>query len=170
MTRFRSHLAPSLFSLLAALACAASACRAPDAPGDEAGLVGTYDGRAVVIAYVNGPRFRSWMAELRQQHDAAEAAGDTNRTAELEQQAQQRQERLHVQAFEGGDIDDVLEVIAGELDAVRHQAGVSRLERVNRARDADVVTVDVTDLLVELFEPSEQGRKWIADMRERPFR
>ena len=50
-------------------------------PGDR---VGTYDGRAVAVAYANGPLFAARMRELREAHNAAEDRQDEAEMAALE--------------------------------------------------------------------------------------
>lgn len=141
---------------------------APDAsrPGPR---VGTYDGRAVAVAYANGPRFAAWLRALRAAHDAAADRQDEAEMGAIEGRAVAQQQRLHAQTFEGADVDDILELVAPELAGLCAAAGVVRLERVNLARAAGVVAVDVTDRLVDLFEPSEKGRAWIRDLRAAPF-
>lgn len=91
------------------------------------------------------------------------------RAAALEAQAVEQQERFHAQAFAGEDVDDILALVADSLPGICRQAGVARLEKVNRARPAGVATVDVTDRLVALFAPSERGLGWIADLKDRPL-
>ena len=153
--------------LVAACGAAPDASDAPtDAPGQR---IGTYDGRAVVIAYANSDLFEQWIGEITRQHDAAKAAGDEARAAEFEAQAVAQQERFHGQAFDGDSIDDVLEQVAADIPAICRQAGVIRLEAVNVERPAGVATLDVTDQLVELFHPDAKARGWIADIRSKPF-
>ena len=123
----------------------------------------------MAVAYANGPRFAAWMREVQVAHAAAKERRDQDGMRALEQRAAAQQRRFHEQAFEGADIDDILDLVEGELPAVRASAGVGRLEKVNLARVDGVVTVDVTDQLVDLFEPSAQGRKWIRDLRGLPF-
>jgi hypothetical protein len=135
-------------------------------PGDR---VGTYDGRAVAVAYANGPLFAARMRELREAHNAAEDRQDEAEMAALEARAVAQQQRFHAQAFDGADVDDILEVVAPQLAGLCASAGVVRLEKVNLARPDGVVTVDVTDRLVDLFEPSDKGRRWIRDLRARPL-
>ena len=123
-----------------------------------------------MIAYANSARFDAWMKAIRAEFEEAKAKGDVARAEAIEARVVAQQRRFHGQAFEGDDVDDVLEVVAGQLDAVCQAAGVDRLERVNLQRPPGVVTVDVTDRLIELFDPDEKGRRWAADVRGKPFR
>ena len=172
-------LKTNLITAMIVAAATLTSCKSADDPQPNGGTatetveaaesIGTYDGRAVVIAYVNGPRFSTWMKELRTEHERAKEAGDTAKVAELEAKVQQRQDAFHRQAFEGDDVDDILELVRDELPQILAEAKVARLEKVNRDRPEGVVTVDVTDQLVALFDPNEKGRKWIADVRTKPF-
>ena len=161
-----SKSSPLLCCLLLAACGAPPLARSPAQPGER---VGTYDGRAVAVAYANGPRFALWMRELQAAHRAAKERGDQEEMRVLERRAAAQQRRFREQTFEGADIDDILGLIQEELPAVRAAVDVGRLEKVNLARVDGVVTVDVTDRLVDLFEPSEQGRKWIRDVRGLPL-
>ena len=109
------------------IACAAiallAACSSPETTPDTSGYapgerIGTYDGRAVVIAHANGPRFATWLRELREQHDAAAAAGERAKAEALEQKAVDQQERFHDQAFRGDDVDDVLALVRDRIPAI----------------------------------------------------
>lgn len=168
MTPFRTV---SLFALLSIAACS-SPQEVPAAPsgGDAVATVGTYDPRAVCIAYVNGPLFQKWANEQKVAHDAAKAKGDTATCAAIEKTMQSTQARFHEQAFSCGDVDDILAVVADAVAKVCADAGVVRVEKVNQARAAGVATVDVTAKLVEVFQPSEKGRGWIADLKDRPLK
>ena len=131
--------------------------------------IGVYDGRAVAIAYAGSDRFDQWIKALRAEHDAAKERGDTKRADELEAKAVAQQERFHGQAFRGEKVDDVLATVADLLPPILAEAGVTRIERINEERASEVPTVDVTDRLVALFDPGEKQRKWIAEIRTKPF-
>ncbi|MCA8963814.1 MAG: hypothetical protein H6838_18850 [Planctomycetes bacterium] len=166
ITRMMRNTCLGLLATIAA-ACGATADKTPPSPTAE--RIGTYDGRAVAIAYANSDLFRQWLDGVRKEHDAAAAAGDTKRAAEFEAKAVTQQERFHGQAFGGDDIDDILERVAAQLPAIRAQAGVARLEAINQPRPADAATVDVTDAIVALFHPDDRAKGWIADIRGKPF-
>ncbi|MCA8956545.1 MAG: hypothetical protein KDC87_10760 [Planctomycetes bacterium] len=158
---------PFLIPILASILASGCANR-PD-PGATARRVGTYDGRAVAIAYAGSTQFGAWMKQQKARHDSAKQAGDTSTVREIEQAMQAQQERFHDQAFRGTEIDDILGKIGTSLQEIRKSAGVARLERINQPRAAGIDTVDVTDRLVALFAPDERARKWIRDIRAKPF-
>ncbi|HEB51730.1 MAG TPA: hypothetical protein ENI87_00600 [bacterium] len=167
---FPNRTFSSIVALLLALAgCTSPEGPEPDDPATIAVRVGVYDGRAVCIAYVNGPKFEQWRALRRKEYEAAKAVGDEARAAEISAVMAAKQEQFHAQTFGGEGVDDILLIVADALPALMAAARVERLERINCERGGDVVTVDVTDRLVDLFAPSERAREWIADIRPQPF-
>lgn len=131
--------------------------------------IGTYDGRAVAIAYANSDRFDEWMKEFRARHARAKAAGDEDTMHALEAQIQEQQNTFHGQAFRGDSIDDILTLITGDTQRIAREVDATRLERINLRRPTRVATVDVTDRLVALFEPDERTTRWIHGIRDKPF-
>ena len=104
----------SLLSCLLLGACGVPPlARSPAQPGER---VGTYDGRAVAVAYANGPRFALWMRELQAAHRAAKERGDQEEMRVLERRAAAQQRRFREQTFEGADIDDILGLIPAETE------------------------------------------------------
>ena len=57
--------------------------------------IGTYDPRAVAVAYAPSEFQRRHMAELMEERNKAKAAGDQKRVERLEQQGSFEQRRLH---------------------------------------------------------------------------
>ena len=158
----------ALFALLSFAACSSAVPKAPE-PDSARERVGVYDGRAVAVAYANSDLFRSWLETLQQQHSEAEASGDQARATRLAAEAEAQQARFHGQAFQGDPIDDILARVQDRVAAIRHDAGVARLERVNGERSGDVSTVDVTDQLVALFALDARAREWIRQLRDQPL-
>jgi hypothetical protein len=171
MTKMTPLHTVSLFALLSLAACSSpQEALSPPSGGATVATVGTYDPRAVCIAYVNGPLFQQWASAQAAAHEAAKQKGDTATCEAIEQTMQSTQARFHEQAFSGGDVEDILAVVADAVAKVCSDAGVARVEKVNQARAAGVATVDVTAKLVALFQPNEKGRGWIADLKDRPLR
>ncbi|MHC5210270.1 MAG: hypothetical protein ACYTG2_06100 [Planctomycetota bacterium] len=175
MTRFQAG-ASALAAGVLILACAA-AVRPAGAPaaGDRVAagqadvtpiVLGTFDSRAVAVAWVGSDAFRAIMAGLHQDLADAKAAGDEARVAELEALGPQMQARIHRQGFSTAPVHDILEHIRGELPALAGQAGVdvivSKWDLVYQAPSASFV--DVTELLAGAFEPDEKTWKTIRDL------
>jgi hypothetical protein len=135
-------------------------------PGER---VGTYDGRAVAIAYAGSYRFKKWMQSFRAKHSRAKEAGDSTEVKALEAMIQRQQDTFHGQAFRGESIDDILALIPDETERIRREVGAVRLEKINAPRPGSVETVDVTDQFVELFRPDEKTRRSVREIRKLPI-
>jgi hypothetical protein len=165
LARSRWLIAGCVFAFLHACGTAVEASKSEP----DGAIVGTYDGRAVVIAYAGSDSFRELMAALRSEHEDALARGDQEQADALEKKAIAQQERFHGQAFRGDDIDDILDRFADQVAAICKATGVTRIEKVNQDRPEAQQAVDVTDQIVQLFDPDERAKKWIADIRGQPF-
>ena len=106
--------------------------------------IGTFDSRAVAIAYANSPQTAQ----------------------EFKRLGPSGQHLLHQQAFSNGSIINIVPKFKAKLPEIAARHGVvlivSRWE-VPYA-DAAVETVDVTADIVALFAPTEKVRKWIAQL------
>ena len=92
--------------------------------GKPALVVGTFDSRAVATAYMRSDKFNAAMNELKRNHKEAKAAGDEERTAQLEKKGSEIQHLGHQQVFSNAPIPNVLKEIEDQLDDVAKQAGV----------------------------------------------
>jgi hypothetical protein len=100
----------------------------------------------------------------------ARAAGDTATIRELEYQGPALQNLMHYQVFSTASIPNVIEALAPVLPQVAERAGVAIIVSkwdVSYRRD-DVEYVDVTDELVQPFNPNAQVKKWLADGKTKP--
>ena len=115
--------------------------------------VGTYDSRAIAVAYARSDMGREVYRKLVAERDQAKAAGDEKRVREIEAQGKAGQERLHQQGFSTGSVAELMEKIRQEIPGVAKDAGVvlivSKWEVVYR--DPSVEYVDVTIPLVKKF-------------------
>jgi hypothetical protein len=146
---------------------------APAEKAERAKLrVGTFDSRAVVIAFAASETFDRQIKRLQQEREKAKAAGDEEKVKRLEAEGKNQQEQFHRQGFGTAPVDDILEHIKGELPAIAQRAGVdvivSKWAITYRAADAQLV--DVTDLIVEPFKPNERTKRFIREIRDQPPR
>ena len=129
--------------------------------------VGTYDSRAIAVAYANSGQHRQEIAKLMKDLEQAKAARDEKRTKELEAQGLARQARLHQQGFSTGSVINIMDKIRPALAAVAKEAGVvlivSKWEAVYA--DPSIEYVDVTMPLVMKFNPNAQTLRWIESMK-----
>jgi hypothetical protein len=127
--------------------------------------IGTYDSRAVAVAYAASEQHQKLMKEKMQQLKAAQASGDTKRVKELKTWGEGQQRLMHMQGFAGAPVDDILAQVQERLPAVAKDVGVDALTRQVDYSAPDVQTIDVTDAIVKLFDPSEKTLKTIAEVR-----
>lgn len=154
---FAIYIAPAL----------ADPSRSAQAPSKPAVLrIGTYDSRALAVAYARSEKFAQKMSELHRQRSDAEKAGDKNRVAELDALGESMQARMHLQGFSTAPVDDVLDTVRDRLPDVAKQENVAAVARAIDYQDASTELVDVTDELVALFNPDEQTLKIVSDLRK----
>jgi hypothetical protein len=135
--------------------------------GDRVRL-GTYDSRAVAIAYGRSKAFLDRVSELGEQHKRAREAGDQERAEQLAKQGQELQVRIHLQGFSNAPVDDVLASVSDRLPEIAQRRGVAAIvPSANYRDDARVEVVDVTDDLTALFNPDAQTQKIITDLKRR---
>lgn len=115
--------------------------------------IGTYDSRAIAVAYARSGIPARVSAQLAAERDRARAAGDEKRARELEARGKAQQTRLHEQGFSTGSVAELMEQIRPGIPAVARAAGValvvSKWEVVYK--DPAVEYVDVTMPLVRAF-------------------
>jgi hypothetical protein len=135
----------------------------PSAAWSQAFRIGTYDSRAIAVAYAHSDMLREWHTKLRAQREEAMKAGDEQRAREIEARGKAAQERLHQQGFSTGSVMSLFERIRQEIPAVARDARVvlivSKWEVVHR--DPSIEYVDVTMPLVMKFRPSAQVLKTV---------
>ena len=121
-------------------------------------LVGTFDSRAVAIAYYNTETHASYIKGLKAEHEKAKAAGDEERVKELTAEGEASQELAHKQGFSTWPVDNILEKIKGKIPEIAEQAGVdvivSKWNMVYQRPGVELI--DVTDLMVKPFNPDEE--------------
>lgn len=127
--------------------------------------IGVFDSRMVALAYYNSDAHRKFMQQLMSDLQAAKAANDTKRVAELEFQGPALQSLMHYQVFSNASIPNILATLTDVLPKVAAEAKVSAIvSKWDVAyRGSEVEYVDVTDALVRPFNPSDKVRQWIAD-------
>ena len=175
MTRIRAITALVCVSIWAALLLPSQRGIGAEKREAKGVRVGTFDSRAIVVAYAHSKLFDGYMRPLMEEHKKAKAAGDTKRAAELEAEGEAQQDLFHKQGFSTWPVNDMLEHVKDKLAAVAEQAGVDVI--VSKwditYQKPSVEYVDVTDALVALFEPKdklakERALKTIQDMRSKP--
>ena len=125
-------------------------------------VVGTFDSRAVKIAYDH--------AVLAGRVPDVEA-DDPNATPEqIKQRTIDRRKREFRQGFGTGDVSEYLDLIRDEIPKIAQKAGVDVIvsKWAIEYHDPNVILVDVTEALIQPFEPTEEDLEIIHDVMAAP--
>lgn len=119
--------------------------------------VGTFDSRAVAIAFYRSPVHQATIREMMAEYKVAKETGDEERAEALQTRGEAFQALAHRQGFGTAPIDEILERIEDQIPGIAERAGVdmvvSKWDVVYQGDGVDVV--DVTLLMVAPFEPDE---------------
>ena len=130
--------------------------------------LGVYDSRGVALAYYHRVMANGGIEGLYEEHAAAEGAGDAERAKEVAAKALALQEEMHRRVFGTEAIDDIMAEIVEEAGRIAKEKGVdvvvSKWDIAYQGVDAE--SVDVTDELVALFEPSDKTLEAIRGLLE----
>ena len=131
-------------------------------------VVGTFDSRVIAIAYYNTAAHISYVDSLKTEHAEAEASGDKERVKELEAEGEASQELAHKQAFSTWPVDNILEAIEGKMPEIAEQAEVDLIvSKWNIVyQRLGVECIDVTDVMVKLFNPDERMLEMLEQMKK----
>lgn len=129
--------------------------------------VGTFDSRAIAVAYARSDSFMQYIQGLKVELEQAKTEGNEKRVMELETLGPALQDLMHKQGFSTWPVDDILERIKEKIPGIAKQAEVdvivSRWDIVYQ--QPGVEFIDVTDLLVMPFDPDEKTLDLIKSMR-----
>jgi hypothetical protein len=133
-------------------------------------VVGTFDSRVIAVAYYNTEAHMSYVEGLKTEHAEAEASGDEERVKELEAIGEASQELAHKQAFSTWPVDNILETIEEKIPEIAQLAEVDIIvSKWNIVyQHSDIECIDVTDIMVKLFNPDEQMLKMLDQMKNQP--
>jgi len=127
------------------------------AGGEAKARIGTYDSRAIAIAYAASD-FNPVGAKMKE-YEAARQAGDDAKVRELDAWGQKHQRQLHRQGFGRVPVADLLEHVKDRLPELAARLGVEAIVFECTYIGPNVETVDVTLELVKLYSPSEKTMK-----------
>ncbi len=128
--------------------------------------VGTFDSRAIAIAYYQTEEFANYMKGLISEHKKAKESGDKEHVEELEAKLGATQELIDKQAFSTWSVDNILEIIEGKIPNVAKQAEVDLI--VSKwditYQSTEVEFIDVTYAMAKLINTNEQTLKTIEQL------
>ena len=133
-------------------------------------VVGTFDSRGVLFAYVGSDEFKDYLsaqqADVGRALERARGAGDEELVAKLDALGPAMQKRIHEQGFGTAPVDDIIARIEDKLPDIAKQAGVEVIvSKWTLAYQSPAAKfVDVTDLLVAEFDPNEETLQGIREI------
>ncbi len=164
-----------LICLAGSLGCLAAGVLAspgePEAAKTGAKIrIGTYRSRAVALAFGRSELFSDQMKKLMLQHDRAKEAKDEVTVKALEKQGSEQQNLRHMQVFGNAPIHDILVHLQDALQEEAPKGGLDLIVRdIDIAyRGPSVELVDITDALVQRFQPTEETLKQVRDIDNHP--
>ena len=132
--------------------------------------VGTFDSRAVAMAFIRSGMFEQELQQRMEEHKKAKAAGDDQKVKKLEAQGKAGQERVHRQGFGTAPVDNILQRIKDKLPGIAKKASVDVIvsKWAVTYSTPGARFVDVTDLIVEPFGPDEKTKRAIRELCGKP--
>ena len=133
-------------------------------------VVGTFDSRGVLFAYVASNEFRDYLAAQREDVgralERARAAGDDQLVATLDALGPAMQKRIHQQGFGTAPVDDIIARIEDRLPGIAQEAGVDVIvsKWTLAYRSPTAKFVDVTERLAAEFDADEATLKSIREI------
>jgi len=146
--------ARAVFCVVCAALIAAIVLPAAASAADGTVRIGTYDNRAIAIAYARSQYLPA--AGAHQAYDAAEAAGDTVRMQEIADEMETLQRKLHRQGFGRVPVDDLLEPVAFRLLELAADLSLDAIVWICDFSGENVEVVDVTMDIVGLYGVDEE--------------
>jgi len=132
--------------------------------------IGVYDSRSIAVAWAGTASYNNSLSSLQAEWQAAKDAGDQDRVAELEAEAEAQQRLLHLQAFSTAPVDEILAHIEDSVAEIMQQAGVtllvSKWDAETLAKYPSAEQVDVTMRLVDALQPNERQRQTAISIQE----
>ena len=129
--------------------------------------IGIFDSRCVALVYGRSGLFLTYMENLRKELDNAKQEENGERVKELESILPTNQLIIKQQVFSTGSIKNIIEKIEDKITEIAVDNNlsfiISKWEIVYD--DQSFELVDITDQLVELFNPDEQTLKILENVK-----
>ena len=132
--------------------------------------VGTFDSRAVAIAYARSAMFAPIMKDWKDKYEKAKAEKNEAVIKECEAWGPNYHRLQMLQAFSIASVADILEKVKDQLSKAAQEAGVDILvSKWELAyQNPSIEVVDVTLYLVKIFNPDERTLKILEDLSKQP--
>ena len=132
--------------------------------------IGVFDSRAVVLAYFNSKfsNIRQIFQSLDSLMQVAKSKDDKTTISKIDREGILRQAMLHNQGFGTGSINTITETIKDKLAKLANDenlsAVVSKWEIAFSNKDVELI--DITDKIVNFFEPTEQVKTMAKEIMQ----
>jgi len=159
-------LPATVLGLLALSLATSAALRRAAGPAPV--VLGTFDSRAVALAYYRSDLHKAHLAKMKKQMGYAQETNNKKRIARIEEEMRRSQELAHRQTFGTASVSGLIAELggaAGIADMRGVDCIVSKWDLVHCADEAKLV--DVTDAFVELIGADASTRGLIEDIRGR---
>jgi len=128
--------------------------------------IGTFDSRAVAIAYYNSKSFNNAMESSMSDMKTAKEKGDKKAIAKIEREHTLRQAMMHEQGFGKGSVNNIIDLVKDKIATLAKKEDlatiVSKWEVVYSG--ANVELVDITEKIVDFFEPNERMKQMTKEV------
>ena len=132
--------------------------------------IGVFDSRCIAVAYANSAHMAKKFDALKKRLDEAVVAKDEAKQNEIKAEGAAGQEKMHLQGFGTASVAELLADVKDKIPALAKEKGVniivSKWDITYQTPGSE--TVDVTDDLVQLFQPQENALKSIAELKKHP--
>jgi Skp family chaperone for outer membrane proteins len=129
--------------------------------------IGTFDSRCIAIAYAKSDEFKKEIDSMKIEHKKAKEEGNTQLAEKFEQLGQTRQFIMHQQGFSKASINNIIVNFNGVFPRLAEknnlQMIISKWEIV--FADESFELVDITDQLVDYFNPNEETKKVLEQVK-----
>ncbi len=136
-------------------------------PSSVTGIrIGVYNSRALAMSYYRSEQFNTQLSALFAKLEKAKETGDEKTIEELQSLGPALQELIHKQGFGDWPVSNIVKTISDKLPEIANQADVGVI--INKwditFQEPEVELVDVTHLLVNLFNPSKETMKIVDEI------
>ncbi|MFW9952197.1 MAG: hypothetical protein ACFFKA_18915 [Candidatus Thorarchaeota archaeon] len=129
--------------------------------------VGTFDSRCIAVAYGRSDEFRKEMDSFKAELFKAKEEGNVKQVEELEKLGATRQFLMHQQGFSNGSIINIQVKLKDKFPTLAANNNVQMILSKWEVMFADksIELVDLTDQLVDYFNPNEETRKILDQVK-----
>lgn len=129
--------------------------------------IGTFDSRCVAVAYGRSEEFKKEIDSIKIERKKAKEEGNVQLAEKLEQLGQTRQFIMHQQGFSNGSIINILAKLKDKFPSIAEENNLDMILSKWEIMFADesLELVDITDQLVDYFNPNEETKKVLEQVR-----